>query len=179
MDPIGASQHLALVRLRQLVGRDRRAARCSRSAAAGTGAAACSSTRATWRASAFSRCAAASGATGSSCRRRGCDMALTPTPAQPTYGFMNWFLNTDRKLWPSAPATAFVHIGNGTNVDLRRSRERPGRGRALDRQRRGRRLSQAADRGGSRQELGRSCLSIPARRQRLPQAASGPKFVLA
>ena len=29
---------------------------------------------------------------------------------------MNWFLNTDRKLWPGAPATAFAHIGNGTNV---------------------------------------------------------------
>jgi hypothetical protein len=43
-------------------------------------------------------------------------MALTPTPAQPTYGFMNWFLNTDRKLWPSAPATAFAHLGNGTNL---------------------------------------------------------------
>jgi len=43
-------------------------------------------------------------------------MALTPTPAQPTYGFMNWFLNTDRKLWPSAPAAAFAHLGNGTNL---------------------------------------------------------------
>jgi CubicO group peptidase (beta-lactamase class C family) len=44
------------------------------------------------------------------------DWAETPTPAQPTYGFMNWFLNTDRKLLPSAPASAFVHIGNGTNM---------------------------------------------------------------
>lgn len=43
-------------------------------------------------------------------------MALTPTPAEPTYGFMNWFLNTDKKLWPSAPANAFAHIGNGANV---------------------------------------------------------------
>jgi len=43
-------------------------------------------------------------------------MALTPTKAQPTYGFMNWFLNTDRKQWPSAPATAFAHLGNGTNM---------------------------------------------------------------
>jgi CubicO group peptidase (beta-lactamase class C family) len=43
-------------------------------------------------------------------------MALTPTPAQPTYGFMNWFVNTDRKYVPSAPATAFVHVGNGTNI---------------------------------------------------------------
>ncbi|MDF1504012.1 serine hydrolase [Roseisolibacter sp. H3M3-2] len=42
--------------------------------------------------------------------------ALTPTPAQTDYGFMNWFLNTDRKRWPSAPATAFAHLGNGTNI---------------------------------------------------------------
>lgn len=42
--------------------------------------------------------------------------ALTPTPAQPTYGFMNWFLNTDKKLLQSAPEKAFVHIGNGTNM---------------------------------------------------------------
>ena len=43
-------------------------------------------------------------------------MALTPTPAQPTYGFMNWFLNTDKKLISGAPATAFYHLGNGNNV---------------------------------------------------------------
>ena len=43
-------------------------------------------------------------------------MATTPTPAQPTYGFMNWFVNTDRKYLSSAPATAFAHVGNGTNV---------------------------------------------------------------
>jgi CubicO group peptidase (beta-lactamase class C family) len=42
--------------------------------------------------------------------------ALTPTKVQPTYGFMNWFLNTDKKYLPSAPANAFVHIGNGTNM---------------------------------------------------------------
>ena len=42
--------------------------------------------------------------------------ALTPTDAQPTYGYMNWFLNTDRKYVPSGPATAFVHVGNGTNI---------------------------------------------------------------
>ena len=41
--------------------------------------------------------------------------SLTPTTANPGYGYMNWFLNTDRKLLPSAPASAFVHIGNGTN----------------------------------------------------------------
>ena len=43
-------------------------------------------------------------------------MALTPTPVQPTYGFMNWFVNTDRKFLPSAPASAFAHMGNGTNM---------------------------------------------------------------
>lgn len=42
--------------------------------------------------------------------------SLTPTPAEPTYGYMNWFLNTDRKWMPSAPATAFGHVGNGTNL---------------------------------------------------------------
>lgn len=42
--------------------------------------------------------------------------AKTPTSVQPTYGFMNWFLNTDKKLYPNAPASAFVHVGNGTNI---------------------------------------------------------------
>ncbi len=42
--------------------------------------------------------------------------ARTPTGPQPTYGFMNWFLNTDRKYYPAAPASAFVHVGNGTNI---------------------------------------------------------------
>lgn len=42
--------------------------------------------------------------------------AKTPTRPQQTYGFMNWFLNTERKLYPSAPAAAFAHIGNGTNI---------------------------------------------------------------
>jgi CubicO group peptidase (beta-lactamase class C family) len=42
--------------------------------------------------------------------------ARTPTPVQPTYGFMNWYLNTDKKLWPSAPTEAWGHVGNGTNL---------------------------------------------------------------
>jgi CubicO group peptidase (beta-lactamase class C family) len=42
--------------------------------------------------------------------------SLTPTTAQPTYGYMNFFLNTDKKYLPSAPASAFVHVGNGTNI---------------------------------------------------------------
>jgi CubicO group peptidase (beta-lactamase class C family) len=41
--------------------------------------------------------------------------ALTPTTVEPTYGHMNFFLNTEHKLLPSAPVSAFVHIGNGVN----------------------------------------------------------------
>lgn len=40
----------------------------------------------------------------------------TPSKPQATYGFMNWFLNTDKKYLPSAPENVFVHIGNGTNM---------------------------------------------------------------
>ena len=43
------------------------------------------------------------------------NMALTPTPAQATYGFMNYFLNNGKKLLPSAPETAFYHLGAGNN----------------------------------------------------------------
>ncbi len=42
--------------------------------------------------------------------------AKTPGPANDTYGFMNWFLNTDHKLYPGAPASAITHIGSGTNI---------------------------------------------------------------
>jgi CubicO group peptidase (beta-lactamase class C family) len=41
--------------------------------------------------------------------------ALTPTSVEPTYGYMNWFVNTDRKYVASAPAEAFVHVGAGNN----------------------------------------------------------------
>jgi len=43
-------------------------------------------------------------------------LALTPTPVQDDYGFMNWFLNTGRRRWPSAPASTFCHLGSGTNL---------------------------------------------------------------
>lgn len=43
-------------------------------------------------------------------------MARTPTAVQPTYGFMNFYLNTEKKLYPSAPVNAFAHLGNGTNM---------------------------------------------------------------
>jgi CubicO group peptidase (beta-lactamase class C family) len=42
--------------------------------------------------------------------------ARTPTPAQPDYGFMNYFLNTGRKRYPAASESVFTHIGNGTNA---------------------------------------------------------------
>jgi CubicO group peptidase (beta-lactamase class C family) len=44
------------------------------------------------------------------------DMARMPTKPEPTYGFMNFFLNTDKKFLPAAPASAFCHIGAGTNM---------------------------------------------------------------
>lgn len=40
----------------------------------------------------------------------------TPTTANTGYGYMNYFLNSNRKFYPSAPATAFIHVGNGTNI---------------------------------------------------------------
>jgi CubicO group peptidase (beta-lactamase class C family) len=42
--------------------------------------------------------------------------AKTPTSVQPTYGFMNWFLNIDKKLYPNAPVSVIVHTGNGVNI---------------------------------------------------------------
>lgn len=44
------------------------------------------------------------------------EKSTTPTSVHTEYGFMNYFLNTDRKLYPSAPASAYAHIGNGTNA---------------------------------------------------------------
>jgi CubicO group peptidase (beta-lactamase class C family) len=43
-------------------------------------------------------------------------MATTPGSAQPTYGFMNFFVNTGRRQLPSAPEQAFYHLGAGNNV---------------------------------------------------------------
>ena len=43
-------------------------------------------------------------------------MALTPTAVAPWYGFMNWFLNIDQQILPSAPTSAFEHEGNGINM---------------------------------------------------------------
>ena len=47
------------------------------------------------------------------------DLARTPTDVNPGYGFMNFFLNgpdVERKRFPSAPATAYAHLGAGTNM---------------------------------------------------------------
>lgn len=41
--------------------------------------------------------------------------ALTPTPAQKSYGYMNWFVNPDRSYLAAAPPEAFVHVGAGNN----------------------------------------------------------------
>ncbi len=43
-------------------------------------------------------------------------LSTTPTQANPGYGFMNFFLNTGKKEFPSAPESAYAHIGNGTNM---------------------------------------------------------------
>ena len=43
-------------------------------------------------------------------------MSLTQTTANTSYGFMNWFLNTDKKMLPSAPESSFFHLGAGTNM---------------------------------------------------------------
>ena len=42
--------------------------------------------------------------------------SITPTAAQPGYGYMNFYLNTDKKFLPVAPLAAFAHVGNGRNV---------------------------------------------------------------
>jgi CubicO group peptidase (beta-lactamase class C family) len=44
------------------------------------------------------------------------ELASTPTPVQPTYGYMNWYLNTARKQFPSAPESSIFFLGNGTNM---------------------------------------------------------------
>ena len=46
--------------------------------------------------------------------------ALTATKPQPTYGFMNYFLNSPdadgQRPWPGATPNTFCHLGNGTNA---------------------------------------------------------------
>lgn len=42
--------------------------------------------------------------------------ATTPGAANDGYGFMNYFLNTDRRRFPAAPESAYAHLGSGTNM---------------------------------------------------------------
>jgi len=44
------------------------------------------------------------------------EMARTPGPANATYGFANWYLNTGRKPLPAAPESAVYFVGNGSNI---------------------------------------------------------------
>ncbi|HUL66523.1 MAG TPA: hypothetical protein VLW55_18130, partial [Burkholderiaceae bacterium] len=43
-------------------------------------------------------------------------MARTPGPANPNYGYANWYLNTDGKQVPAAPVSAVRFVGTGGNV---------------------------------------------------------------
>jgi CubicO group peptidase (beta-lactamase class C family) len=43
-------------------------------------------------------------------------MARTPGSDNRTYGFANWYLNTDQKPLPAAPATVVRFVGNGSNI---------------------------------------------------------------
>lgn len=42
--------------------------------------------------------------------------AETPSVPQPTYGYMNFFLNTEKQLFPGVPAGTVAFLGNGTNI---------------------------------------------------------------
>ncbi len=44
------------------------------------------------------------------------EMATTPGTANDGYGFMNFFLNTGRRLYPAAPESAWAHLGAGRNM---------------------------------------------------------------
>jgi CubicO group peptidase (beta-lactamase class C family) len=41
--------------------------------------------------------------------------AVTPSAHGPDYGYL-WWLNTRQRQWPSAPASSFAALGNGSNV---------------------------------------------------------------
>jgi CubicO group peptidase (beta-lactamase class C family) len=43
-------------------------------------------------------------------------MARTPGSDNKTYGYANWYLNTDQKPLPAAPATVVRFVGNGSNI---------------------------------------------------------------
>ena len=64
-------------------------------------------------------------------------MARTPGPANPEYGFANWFLNTARKPLPAAPAIGGVLRRQRQQHHLRRLGQRHRRRPALDPRRAG------------------------------------------
>lgn len=43
-------------------------------------------------------------------------MSRTPGPANDSYGFANYYLNTGKRALPSAPESAFYHLGAGSNI---------------------------------------------------------------
>ncbi len=74
-------------------------------------------------------------------RGMGATMALTPDAGRAEVRIHELVPeHRPESCWPSAPATTFIHVGNGTNIIYRRSRPRSRRGGALDRQQGGRRL---------------------------------------
>ena len=44
------------------------------------------------------------------------ELATTPTEQNTSYGYMNWFLNHDKKFLPSASTSSITHLGAGTNM---------------------------------------------------------------
>jgi len=44
------------------------------------------------------------------------ELATTPTKQNNSYGFMNWFLNSDKKFLPNASTGSITHLGAGTNM---------------------------------------------------------------
>ncbi|MEX2466404.1 MAG: serine hydrolase [Gemmatimonadota bacterium] len=44
------------------------------------------------------------------------DQSRVPGAVNPGYGFMNYFLNTGRDMYPSAPEEAWAHRGAGSNI---------------------------------------------------------------
>ena len=44
------------------------------------------------------------------------DLSTTPTDVQPTYGFMNFYMNTDHRQHPNAPEYTWTHTGAGSNL---------------------------------------------------------------
>ena len=43
-------------------------------------------------------------------------MSTTPGSVNDSYGFMNYYLNTDRQRYPNAPENSWTHSGAGSNL---------------------------------------------------------------